>query len=253
MSKRKDRTGEINYNNNGKKMTIIKYNYANDIDVRFDNGVIIKNKTYDAFLKGSISSPFWGVGYIGNEKYSIRDDNGKIIKSYECWYGLLQRCYDEEHRDKYPTYKDCTVCEEWLNYKNFSNWYDKNYYDCNGERTNLDKDIIHKGNKIYNPDNCVFTPQKINNLFVKCNASRGDLPIGVVFRDKCDNKFMAECRNTFLGKNVYLGLYSTPEEAFEAYKIYKEKHIKEVADYYKDIIPNKLYDALYRYEVEITD
>ena len=34
---------------------------------------------------------------------------------------------------------------------------------------------------------------------------------------------------------------------------YKEKNIKQIADYYKEQIPINLYNALYRYEVEITD
>ena len=33
----------------------------------------------------------------------------------------------------------------------------------------------------------------------------------------------------------------------------KEKEIKRVADLYKDKIPQKLYEAMYNYEVEITD
>ena len=33
----------------------------------------------------------------------------------------------------------------------------------------------------------------------------------------------------------------------------EENYIKQVADYYKDKIPQKLYDALYNYEVLITD
>ena len=44
--------------------------------------------------------------------------------------------------------------------------------------------------------------------------------------------------------------------AFNIYKSSKEKVIKEVADYYKNKypkFPQKLYDALYAYEVEITD
>ena len=51
----------------------------------------------------------------------------------------------------------------------------------------------------------------------------------------------------------YLGVYDTQEEAFEVYKEFKERYIKKVADYYKDKIPDKLYQALYNYEVEITD
>ena len=44
--------------------------------------------------------------------------------------------------------------------------------------------------------------------------------------------------------------------AFNIYKKSKEKVIKEVADYYKNKYPDfpqKLYDALYNYKVEITD
>lgn len=40
--------------------------------------------------------------------------------------------------------------------------------------------------------------------------------------------------------------------AFEAYKK-KEKYIKEVADSYKSVIPIKVYDAMYQYEILITD
>ena len=50
-----------------------------------------------------------------------------------------------------------------------------------------------------------------------------------------------------------MGYYETQEKAFEIYKYYKEKNIKQVADYYKDQIPNELYQGLYSYEVEITD
>lgn len=54
-------------------------------------------------------------------------------------------------------------------------------------------------------------------------------------------------------KGEYLGTYDTQEKAFEIYKYYKEKNIKVVADYFKSQIPTILYDALYEYEVEITD
>lgn len=47
--------------------------------------------------------------------------------------------------------------------------------------------------------------------------------------------------------------YKTKEEAFLVYKQAKEKYIKQVADEYKDKIPKRLYDAMYKYEVEITD
>ena len=50
-----------------------------------------------------------------------------------------------------------------------------------------------------------------------------------------------------------LGLYNTIEDAFNAYKQFKEANIKQIADEYKDKIPDKLYKAMYDYKVEITD
>ena len=54
-------------------------------------------------------------------------------------------------------------------------------------------------------------------------------------------------------KCKYLGYYETQKKGFEIYKYYKEKNIKQVADYYKEQIPYKLYNALYLYKVEIND
>ena len=47
--KKKDRKGERNLSACGTGMEIIAYRNANDIDVRFDDGTVIKNKTYAAF------------------------------------------------------------------------------------------------------------------------------------------------------------------------------------------------------------
>ena len=43
----------------------------------------------------------------------------------------------------------------------------------------------------------------------------------------------------------------TVEEAFNVYKTIKENYIKEVANKYK--IPEKLYQALLNYQVEVND
>ena len=59
------------------------------------------------------------------------------------------------------------------------------------------------------------------------------------------------------GVPVKLGTYRTKEEAFQVYKQYKEKVIKEVIDSYEGKIPephySRLKTAMYNYEVEITD
>lgn len=42
-------------------------------------------------------------------------------------------------------------------------------------------------------------------------------------------------------------------EAFYAYKNAKENYIKQVADEYKDKIPKKLYNTMYKWEIEVND
>lgn len=115
----------------------------------------------------------------------------------------------------------------------------------------LDKDILNKGNKIYSPENCIFVPQSINNLFIKRQNNRGEYPIGVCYH-KATNKFRASCNNANK-EHVVLGNFDNPIDAFNEYKRFKEITIKKVADLYKDIIPEKLYVAMYKYEIEITD
>jgi hypothetical protein len=153
-----------------------------------------------------------------------------------------------------PTYKGCTVDESWHNFQNFAAWYDKNFYEIDGERMELEKDILIKGNKVYSPETCVFAPHSINSLFVKGNSIRGEFPIGV-YRHTQTNKYIAQCKISLNGvkKTINLGIYETPERAFIAYKSYKENLIKQKAENYKDKIPSKLYEAMINYKVEITD
>jgi len=48
-----------------------------------------------------------------------------------------------------------------------------------------------------------------------------------------------------------LGVYKTIEEAFAIYSNKKEEIIKQIADEYKNVIPDKVYNALYEYKVSI--
>lgn len=43
--------------NNGQRMKIVKYNNSRDIDVQFEDGTIVKNKKWQAFVKGAIHNP----------------------------------------------------------------------------------------------------------------------------------------------------------------------------------------------------
>lgn len=165
------------------------------------------------------------------------------------WRDMLRRCFDMEYKENLPTYDTCTVCDEWLNFQNFAKWYYDNYYVIPDERIELDKDILIKGNKLYSKDTCVFVSHAINSLFTKRTNCRGKYKIGVSF---VNGKYKASCHDG-TKKRKNLGTFSTEHEAFLAFKEFKEKHIKEIAEKYKEYIPQKLYRALYAYEVQIND
>ena len=251
-----EKLGQTVMQNCGEIAYIVEYVSSRDITVQFKKtGELVKTE-YGAFVKGNVKSHFtpsvYGVGITGLEP--SRDENGELLNSYMCWNSMLMRCYSYKFQEKYPTYKDCSVCDEWLYYSNFKNWYDNNYYEINNKKPELDKDILIKGNKVYSPDTCVFVPKFINTLFIKCQNKRGKLPIGVYY-DKASKKYKAQLSIFKDGKRTTknLGRLDTPEEAFEVYKQAKEEYIKKIADEYKDKIPTKLYEAMYSYRVEIND
>lgn len=77
-------------------------------------------------------------------------------------------------------------------------------------------------------------------------------PIGVTYKhDK--RKFKAYMLVNH--KQVHIGYFDNPDDAFYAYKERKEEHIRNMAtEYYRrGEIERNVYDALMRYNVEITD
>lgn len=183
-----------------------------------------------------------------------RGESRKNSHIYALWRGCFERCYMEASLEKHPTYRGCEVSEKWHRYSDFKKWYEENNWYDGPERVCVDKDILVKGNKIYGPDTCALVPLSLNVMFIKNDSKRGDLPLGVFYAEDRHLKYEALLRR--YSKQYSLGTYATPEEAFAVYKVEKEKYIKEVADKYKAEYPNfpqKLYDAMYNYTVEITD
>lgn len=195
-----------------------------------------------------MSKLVFGVG-INNKKYPCV--NNKItVKEYAVWQSMLLRCY----KSKAPSYAGCTVSENFKSYSFFYEWCNKQIgfksKDIGGNCWHLDKDLLVKGNKLYSEDNCVFLPPDINYLLTKRNTKRGEFPIGVSWH-KNNKTFCASCSTVEIDK--HLGSFKTPEQAFQAYKIFKEAYIKQVAEQYKSQIDPRAYKALLEYEVNIDD
>ena len=249
--KKIDRIGEERINNFGSKMIIRGYRNNRDIDVYFpEYNWTFKHAEYKTFKDGNIKCPYeprlYGKGYLGEGKYKAKE-NGKLTDEYNIYHDMLKRCYYPKYQERYPTYKGCKVEDYLLNFQHMGEWIDDNYYEIPGEKMCLDKDILCKGNIMCSRDTCIFVPQKINLLFTK----RGNN-----IRLRKSGNYQVNCNNIY-GKTICLGTYSSKEEAFQVYKQYKEKLIKDVIDSYKGKIPephySKLRDAMYNYKVEIDD
>lgn len=253
------RLGQEKLNNQGSLMKIIEYTNSTNIIVQFQDkfGTKIKS-TWKEFSTGSIKNPYYpdvfGVGMVGNKFLTTL--NRKQIKEYITWCNMLRRCYNTKEKERYPKYKNVICCEKWLLYENFYEWlHSQSNFDkwFNGNKWAIDKDILFKGNKIYSPETCCLVPSNVNGLFLKHDATRGCLPIGVSIHG---NGFQARYHNPITNKETYIGEYNTPEDAFYlGYKPYKENLIKQVAkeEYNKYNITRQCYEAMMNYKVEITD
>lgn len=189
----------------------------------------------------------YGVGV--NDWGSSIKVNGRNLQEYDLWHCMLRRCFDEKRKQECPTYQNVTCSKEWLSMTTFIEDVSKmKGYGLDGWQ--LDKDILQKGNKLYSKATCCFVPAEVNMLLTKSDKSRGEYPVGVYF-NKCAGKFTARLRIN--GKQKFLGSFTTPEDAFFAYKLAKEAQIKVVAQKWKHLLDERVHLALMVYEVVIDD
>lgn len=185
----------------------------------------------------------YGVGindadYVTNPKIMVGD---KWISLPQCpyykrWVGALQRCYSKKRQEKQPTYKGCTVCDEWLTFSNFKKWMETQKWEGRA----LDKDFLVEGNKVYSPSTCVFIPQALNNFILSNTIKRRKYPFGVSYRNKnhvMRNKhkkcFIARCHNQ-TGESLFLGYYYTQEDAHKAFLKNKLQLCKSYIEEFKE-------------------
>lgn len=221
------------------------YNKNNDdsenVIIKIMNDICYKPDDWSA---KSMKPVMCGVGYHGREGIDCTS------RAYYRCLDMMQRCYNHKYHERRPQYCECEVCKEWWNFHNFEKWYNEHYYKIEDEDMDLDKDILFKGNKEYSPATCCIVPHCINTLFLTGRKKRGDCPLGVWY-DKEDNKYRAGM--SYHGVPIKIGSFKTIEDAFARYKIYKEDFIKDIAEQYKEKIPDRVYQAMMNWKVEITD
>ena len=175
-------------------------------------------------------------GYVTEKKETIGYVDGKrklkqvwVCAHYRVWVDMLRRCYCEKFQQLNPTYKGCTVSDEWLTFTNFKNWMEKQ----NWKGLQLDKDLLFEGNKVYSAGTCVFVTQVVNSFTNDHGAARGEWSIGTYWH-KRDGKFRARCCNPFTQKREHLGYFTCELEAHQAWLKRKLELAHELASIQTD-------------------
>ena len=167
----------------------------------------------------NMRKPLYGLG-INDAWYVVsKKIDGKLhlCPIYRVWSNMLMRCYRKEYGNKHPSYKDCTVCDDWLVFSNFALWAS----DKMGAGLDLDKDIKIPNNKSYSPEACLFVSKEVNYIILgKRRNSRYKQGVSWCSRDKVFNSFIS-----VKGKSKYLGAFSTEDDASESYIKAKKERI----------------------------
>lgn len=229
-------------------MRIVEYTNSDNLIVEFqDEHKFRKKSTYSNFKNGGIKNPYdktiFGIACLGDGKHGSWKNARNSRDTYLNWVAMLQRCYVDMN-GKYPAYYGiCTVCNEWLNYQNFAEWYESHYYYIPNERIHVDKDIKFKDNKMYGSNTCILVPQKINEIFHRSRPKTidSDLPETI-------KRYAKGYQVSFRGES--LGVYPTIKECLEKYNTKKIDYIKELVNGYGNKMPDEVREILLGWKPE---
>lgn len=150
--------GTIHTTKNNGELVVLKYCNATNVYYRFIKtgytSVSPARHIRSGEVRDRLFPSVYGVGYLGAGNYRARNKQS-FNPYFTTWRSMIQRCYSDNLHKKHPTYKDCIVCDDWLNFQNFAKWHEENHPN-DGKEYHLDKDIKIKGNKVYSPDTCLF-------------------------------------------------------------------------------------------------
>lgn len=123
-------------------------------------------------LIGTIKNPYHrsvqGVGYHGVGKYKTQV-NKVLDLAYKKWRGMMTRNYYCDYENRFSSYKDCYVADEWHNLQTFSAWY---YEQVGWDKGfEIDKDLLSEDGKVYSPETCCLMPREINTAIVSLTNS----------------------------------------------------------------------------------
>lgn len=201
------------------------------------------------------------AGYAVMESVAVAVPKGEKYKRiitwrcpyYQRWVARIESCYSKKRHEKFPSYKDCVVSEDWLTFSNFREWMVSEEERLGGVGSlvglQLDKDFLSpKGNKIYSKDTCVFIPSILNQFIKEHNNASGLWPVGVSEPKRAKyTVFLASCCNPFTKRQEYVRHLRCPILAHNAWKAKKHEHAIALVEQIEDMDSRVKYKLLTMY------
>ena len=161
-------------------------------------------KEFEAITKDIKKGHTKSCGCLKGDAHGLTHHN-----FYQTWRNMIKRCTNPKDKG-YKNYggRGISVCEEWLNIRNFVDWCDLTH--PNQEGYTLDRINNDKG---YSPENCTWsdrTTQAINQRRMKNNTSGF---VGIYW-NKASKKWDAKIGVN--SKSVHIGIFPLIEEAVQA-------------------------------------
>ena len=126
----KDCVGKVCKSLNSGDFKIVKYNDSYNVEIQFLKTGYEMVAKLGHIRNGYVKDPYvpsvYGVGILGT-KYQAKI-NGVITKEYDLWHSMLERCYSDNSKKKYPTYEGCEVSDNFKSYEYYHHWENQFVY-----------------------------------------------------------------------------------------------------------------------------
>ncbi len=189
--------------------------FLSDLGMQYPNENSKRKYRYGLYKCGYCGKEFKGntpdikrgkhksCGCLNGEKHGLYTN-----RFYPTWNNMCRRCNNNSNNPDYKNYggRGITICEEWLDVKNFIEWAEATHI----EGMTLDR-IDVDGN--YEPSNCRWVDNFTQAINKRISIKNTSGFMGVHLNVRTDNWV---ARITVDSERVVLGTFKTIEEAVEA-------------------------------------
>ena len=131
--------GDVYDSNSSGPFVIVSDEGEGGVVIRFPSGyerVVSRITVRRGAIKDKYKKTIYGVGCLGGDEYK------STSKAYFCWREMMRVCYKMD--------RGFSVCDEWLNFQTFAEWY----YQGGGDDENSMR-VLKKGD-VYSPKVCIL-------------------------------------------------------------------------------------------------